>query len=60
MMTPTDLNDEKSDCKQPCDPDVGCGECAGYWERMEDEGYWDRNNHRWTNKGWKEILKGAF
>jgi hypothetical protein len=26
---------------------------------MEYEGYWDRQKHRWTDKGWKEILKNA-
>ena len=48
--------DEESGCQSPCDPSVGCDECAGYWERMEHEGYWDRQKHRWTDKGWREIV----
>jgi hypothetical protein len=54
----TDLTDEeKSSCQKPCDPDVGCPECAGYWERMISEGFWDQKNHRWTDRGWKEMMK---
>lgn len=44
-------------CMKPCDPDVGCEHCAGYWERMEVEGFWDGPHHRWTDKGWREIIK---
>ena len=44
-------------CQKPCDPDVGCPECSEYWQRMVREGFWDRANHRWTNKGWREITK---
>lgn len=46
-------------CQAPCDPDVGCPECAEYWQRMEDEGYWDMEQHRWTEKGWNEILRSV-
>ena len=38
---------EESECRQPCDPNVGCPECAGYWERMEREGYWDGKKLCW-------------
>jgi hypothetical protein len=49
--------EEESECQQPCDPDVSCDECAGYWERMINEGFWDLKNHRWTDKGWREFTK---
>ena len=48
---------EESTCEQPCDPDAGCEECAAYWDRMEYENLWDRREHRWTDKGLKEMLK---
>lgn len=48
---------EEVECQEPCDPDVGCPHCAEYWQRMEHEGFWDRERHRWTDRGWKEILK---
>lgn len=48
---------ESSICECPCDPADGCEECAGYWERMKQEGYWAGQEHRWTKKGWKEITK---
>ena len=50
-------DDQASKCSQPCDPDSGCSDCAEYWDRMVSEGYWDRDRHRWTDKGWKEICK---
>ncbi len=30
---------------------------SAYWQRMVEEGYWDNNEHKWTDKGWKEIVK---
>lgn len=48
---------EERACQQPCDPDRACDECEHYWWRMSAEGYWDRAQHRWTEKGWKEIAK---
>ncbi len=51
----SDLNEEEDVCRQPCDPDVGCPKCADYWQKMIDEGFWDRDRHRWTEKGWKEA-----
>lgn len=50
-------DDDESQCRKPCDPDTNCPECAGYWERMSMEGYWDMNRHRWTDKGWHEITR---
>ncbi len=47
--------DEESSCRQPCDPDVGCGECSAYWDRMVDGGFWNREQHRWTDKAWAEM-----
>ena len=49
--------EEKPTCKEPCDPADGNECCASYWARMEHEGYWNRDGHRWTDKGWKEITK---
>lgn len=49
--------DRESTCQKPCDPDAQCPECEGYWERMQREGYWDMQRHRWTDKGWHEITK---
>jgi hypothetical protein len=44
-------------CGKPCDPNLHTECCAEYWQRMEREGYWDRDQHRWTEKGWREITK---
>ena len=44
-------------CGRPCDPDLHTECCADYWARMEREGFWNRREHRWTDKGWREILK---
>ena len=49
----------ESDCRQPCDPNVGCGECADYWQRMINQGFWDQTRQRWTEKGWREIMRRA-
>lgn len=52
-----EIHDEEPECQEPCDPDSGCPHCAEYWQRMEHGGFWDRDRHRWTNRGWREILK---
>ena len=46
------------ECSGPCSPDAACDECTEYWNRMRVEGYWT-DNKGWTNRGWREILKGA-
>ena len=51
--------DEEYECGKPCDPSSICVECADYWDRMVAEGYWDRTQHRWTDKGWREIVRHA-
>lgn len=56
MVEENELNEVFSDCGQPCPPDDACDECADYWNRMEQEGYWDPRG-KWTNKGWDEITK---
>lgn len=43
--------ENKSACGQPCSPDCACDECADYWQRMVDEGLWDKERHKWTDKG---------
>ena len=48
---------EEDECRKPCDPALNRGCCADYWARMEREGFWDSERHRWTDKGWKEITK---
>lgn len=48
---------EDNECRKPCDPDVGCADCADYWERMQREGYWDGQKHQWTARGMKEMRK---
>ena len=50
-------DEDESTCRKPCDPDAGCEEGADYWQRMVTEGFWDWLKHRWTNKGWREMLK---
>ena len=52
-----ELRENDDTCQHPCDPDVGCPECADYWSRMEAQGFWDRDRHRWTDKGWHEMTK---
>lgn len=51
------LDDDESQCGKPCSPDNPCDECAGYWQRMVAEGYWNRERHRWTEKGWAQITR---
>jgi hypothetical protein len=53
------LDDDESQCRNPCDPTDNCPECADYWERMRQEGFWDEHAHRWTERGWRDILKFA-
>lgn len=50
-------DDDAPACGNPCDPADGNECCASYWARMEREGYWDRQQHRWTDKGWQEMTK---
>lgn len=57
MNTDEQPEEEESECKKPCDPNSGCEECAGYWQRMVKEGLWDGGRHRWTGKGWHHITK---
>lgn len=49
--------DEENECRKPCDPAVGCPFCADYWQRMVNEGLWDMDRHRWTDKGWASITR---
>lgn len=51
------LAQEEEECGEPCHPDSECVHCAPYWRRMMDEGYWDADQGRWTDKGWQEIVK---
>ena len=47
---------EEEDCSKPCPPGQACDECAGYWQRMRDEGYW-RDGEGWTLRGQQEYMK---
>lgn len=51
----TDELDDKSVCSEPCCEDLGCVECAAYWNRMVAEGHWSMEQHKWTDKGWAEM-----
>jgi len=54
----TKLRDEyEPTCGEPCDPVAACDGCVDYWQRMRAEGYWNAEQHRWTEKGWREIVK---
>ncbi len=57
MVIDVEHDQDSEDCQRPCDPDSGCPDCADYWDRMVIEGFWDRERGRWTDKGWKEIIK---
>lgn len=57
MTAPRDEPDSEEECQKPCDPDSGCPNCASYWDRMAYEGYWNKDQHRWTEKGWREMTK---
>lgn len=57
MSTKLEDEQEESSCGRPCAPEQACDECSDYWFRMQQEGYWDKERHRWTDKGWKEITK---
>jgi hypothetical protein len=49
---PADALDEPStdhECGEPCPPDYACDGCAGYWQRMREEGLW-KNGKGWTDK----------
>lgn len=50
-------SDTEEGCNKPCDPDLNCPHCEVYWERMSAEGFWDSAQHRWTERGWKEMMK---
>lgn len=50
-------DEEEPTCTQPCHPDSGCEDCAGYWATMIADGYWDRERAQWTNRGWHEITR---
>ena len=56
-IQPDDPDEDESQCGKPCSPDAPCDECAGYWQHMVSEGYWDRGSHRWTEKGWNSIVR---
>lgn len=51
------IEEETDECGHPCQPDNPCTECAEYWLRMVQDGYWDEELGRWTDKGWREIVK---
>ena len=44
-------------CQSPCAPTATCVVCYAYWQRMEAEGFWQ--DGRWTEKGWREIMRHA-
>ena len=50
-------DDDEPKCGEPCDPVAACDGCVDYWQRMRAEGYWNAEQHRWTEKGWREIVK---
>jgi len=52
-----DKLEPENDCRKPCDHDVNCPHCADYWARMQREGLWDKDRHRWTEKGWNDIVR---
>lgn len=52
-------HEDESTCGQPCSPNSACDECVDYWQRMVNEGLWDREQHRWTDKGWASITKST-
>ena len=53
-------NNTPDSCREPCDPDTGCPRCNGYWERMVNEGVWDKERrHQWTEAGWTYIIQRA-
>ena len=49
-------DDEDQECREPCPSHDPCDECAEYWQRMRDEGYWD-DMHGWMDKGMREMRK---
>lgn len=54
------MNDELYEldgCGQPCPPNNACDECAEYWQRMKEEGFWDAKKNCWTEKGIREMCK---
>ena len=56
MEAPIDEPEEEFECGRPCDPVDPCKECEGYWARMVHEGYWNKERHMRTNKGWYEPV----
>ena len=60
-QTPEMTEDVETDetCGRPCDPDHACSNCDEYWIRMKAEGLWDGPGHRWTERGWKDIISHA-
>lgn len=50
--------DGDGECQEPCDPAERRDCCAGYWQRMRDEGLWV-DGKGWTDKGWRDIIRHA-
>lgn len=51
-------DEETDECGRPCPPGDSCDDCTVYWEQMRERGYW-KDGTGWTEKGWREMLKGA-
>ncbi len=49
--------DKESGCGKPYDPNSPCDKCVGYWQIMVNQGLWDMEQHRWTDKGWASITR---
>ena len=56
-MDNNEKQDEEFNCGEPCSPNAPCDECDNYWQRMVNEGLWDMEQHRWTDKGWALITR---
>jgi len=48
-------DEDENECGKPCPPWDTCEECAEYWQRMKQEGYW--KDGRWTDKAMREMAK---
>lgn len=54
------MSEQDEQCQRPCHPSVECPACADYWGRMIDEGFWDEQRERWTDKAMKSMTTGIL
>ncbi len=47
----------RCECERPCPQAFRCDECAAYWDRMIQDGFWDADLDQLTDAGLREAIK---